>query len=125
MHLTYHWFIRMKEAHEATHVARHHLIVDHGVPDFAGIVITSCDLGIERRAWRNPRATEVSALLILYPFCTRYQIVSAAEPLTVSGKGNDVHLWVQVGVLDTLRKFTRHIERNAVSPLRAIESDPR
>ena len=95
--------VGVKQAHEAAHVAAHHLVVDRSGPTAGpGRGCAAIASGIERRA----RGASVVAArpTALHALGDCDEVVAAAEARAVAGERDDVDLRVEVGALDARRR---------------------
>ena len=112
----------VEQAHEAADVAAHHRVVDHRVPGRAGSWLPPCTAGSSGEPGGRLRCRTASRPAA---FGARDEIVAAAEPLAVAGERDDVDLRIEVGALDARGELARHVERDAVAALGAVEGDAR
>ncbi len=120
VHLADHRLVGVEQAHEAAHVAAHHLEVGDRVPGAVGVVVARLDHRIQ---WRALRRSGVGDPLHL-PLRGGHQVIAAAEAGAVPGQRDHVHLGVEVGALDAGRQLSRHLQGDPVAALGTVQGDP-
>jgi hypothetical protein len=61
----------------------------------------------------------------VHPLGRRNQVVAAAEPRSVARQRDDVDRRVEVRALDAVGELARHLERDPVAAIGAVERDAR
>src|SRR5262249_9859867 len=119
VHLRDRRLVGVKQAHEATQVAAHHLVVGDRVPGALRVVVSGLDHRVEGRSGGRLGVRDPLEV----PLSRGDEVVAAAEPRAVAGQGDHVDLRVEVRTLNAGRELARHLEGDAVAPLRPMQGD--